>query len=75
MDLFFQLCETKSFLIPLLVAASPQCNPAEQSVSENALKGHTYKTKRVQDLYECLVFCNNEDVCQSYNYVITHWQN
>ena len=40
-------------------------------MSEKALKGHTYKTKRVQDLYECLVFCNNEVACQSYIYVIT----
>ena len=60
-----------SSLIPLLMAAGPQCNPAEQSVSGKALKGHTYKSKRVQDPYECLVFCNNEVACQSYNYVIT----
>ena len=53
------------------MAAGPQCNTAEQSVSGKALKGHTYKTKRVQDPYECLVFCNNEVACQSYNYVIT----
>ena len=52
------------------MAAGPQCNPAEQSVSGKALKGHTYKSKRVQDPYECLVFCNNEVACQSY-YVIT----
>ena len=37
-----------SSLIPLLMAAGPQCNTAEQSVSGKALKGHTYKTKRVQ---------------------------
>ena len=60
-----------SSLIPLLMAVGPQCNTAEQSVSGKALKGHTYKTKRVQDPYECLVFCNNEVACQSYNYVIT----
>ena len=40
-------------------------------MSEKVLKGRTYKTKRVQDLYECLVFCNNEAACQSYIYVIT----
>ena len=60
-----------SSLIPLLMAAGPQCNTAEKSVSGKALKGHTYKTKRVQDPYECLVPCNNEVACQSYNYVIT----
>ena len=35
------------------------------------LKGHTCKTKRVQDPYECLVFCNNEVACEGYNYVTT----
>ena len=45
-----------SSLIPLLMAAGPQCNTAEQSTSGKALKGHSYKTKRVQDPYECLVF-------------------
>ena len=60
-----------SSLIPMLMAAGHQCNPAEQSVSGKALKGHTYKSKRVQDPYECLAFCNNEVACQSYNYVIT----
>ena len=47
----------------------PQCDPAEQSVSGKALRGHTYKTRRVQDPYECLVFCDSELTCQSYNYV------
>ncbi|RMX60017.1 hypothetical protein pdam_00019304, partial [Pocillopora damicornis] len=49
----------------------PQCDPAEQSVSGKALRGHTYKTRRVQDPYECLVFCDSELTCQSYNYTNT----
>ena len=56
-------------LIPLVVGSGPQCKPSEQSVSRKALKGHTFKTKRVQDPYECLVFCDSELTCQSYNYV------
>ena len=60
-----------SSLIPLLMAAGPQRNPAEQSVGGKVLKGHTCKTKRVQDPYECLVFCNNQVACESYNYVTT----
>ena len=40
-------------------------------MSRKALKGHTYKTKGVQDPYECLVFCNNEVACQSYKNVRT----
>ena len=58
-------------LIPLVVASGPQCKPTEQSVSGKALKGHTFKTKRVQDPYECLMFCDSELTCQSYNYVKT----
>ena len=58
-------------LIPLAVASGPQCKPTEQSVSGKALKGHTFKTKRVQDPYECLIFCDSELACQSYNYVKT----
>ena len=53
------------------MAAGPQRNPAEQSVGGKVLKGHTCKTKRVQDPYECLVFCNNEVACESCNYVTT----
>ena len=53
------------------MATGPQRNPAEQSVGGKVLKGHTCKTKRVQDPYECLVFCNNEVACESYNYVTT----
>lgn len=49
----------------------PQRSLAEQSVGGKVLKGHTCKTKRVQDTYECLVFCNNEVACESYNYVTT----
>ena len=38
-------------------------------MSGKALKGHTFKTKRVQDPNECLLFCASEPACQSYNYV------
>ena len=60
-----------SSLIPLLMAAGPQRNPAEQSVGGKVLKGHTCKTKRVQDPHECLVFCDNEVACETYYYVTT----
>ena len=56
-------------LIPLRVATSQQCEPAEQSESGKALKGHVFKSKRVQNPYECLMFCSSEFTCQSYNYV------
>lgn len=58
-------------LIPLVMATGPLCNLAEQSVSGKALKGHTYKSKRVQNPYECWVFCDSEVTCKSYNYVKT----
>ena len=58
-------------LLPLRKAASSRCETVEQSESGKALKGHIFKKKRVQDPYECLVFCNSELTCQSYNYVKT----
>ena len=53
-----------SSLIPLRMAISLQCEPAEQSESGKALKGHIFKSKRVQDPYECLMFCYSELTCQ-----------
>ena len=58
-------------LIPLHVATSQQCEPSQQSESGKALKGHIFKSKKVQDPYQCLIFCYSEFTCQSYNYVIT----
>ena len=53
------------------MAISLQCEPAEQSEDGKALKGHISKSKRVQDPYECLMFCYSELTSQSYNYVKT----
>ena len=58
-------------LIPLRMATSQQCEPAEQSESGKALKGHILKSKRVQDPYECLMFCYSEFTSHSYNYIMT----
>ena len=58
-------------LIPLCMATSQQREPAEQSESGKALTGHIFKSKRVQDSHECLMFCYSELTCQSYNYVMT----
>ena len=60
-------------LIPLCMATSQQREPAEQSESGKALKGHIFKSKRVQDPHECLMFCYSELTCQSYNYVMTFY--
>ena len=60
-----------SSLIPLRMVISLQCEPTEQSEGGKALKGHISKSKRVQDPYECLMFCYSELTCQSYNYVKT----
>ena len=53
------------------MSTTPQCGPAKQSESGKDLRGHVFKTKRVQDPYECLVFCHSELTCQSFNYVTT----
>ena len=46
-----------SSLLPLRMAISLQCEPAEQSEGGKALKDHISKSKRVQDPYERLMFC------------------
>ena len=53
------------------MATSQQREPAEQSESGKTLKGHIFKSKRVQDPHECLMFCYSELTCQSYIYVMT----
>ena len=53
------------------MATSQQCEPSQQSESGKALKGHIFKSKKVKDPYQCLIFCYSEFTCQSYNYVIT----
>ena len=58
-------------LISLRMATSQQCEPAEHSESGKALKGHILKSKRVQDPYECLMFCYIEFTSHSYNYIMT----
>ena len=39
-------------LIPLHVATSQQCEPSQQSESGKALKGHIFKSKKIQDPYK-----------------------
>ena len=45
-----------------------QC-PAQETISNHALKGYTFKTIKVSSLFECLYHCHYEDRCQSYNYL------
>ena len=49
--------------------AADQC-PAQQPIDGKALKGFTFKTAVSSSEFECLVDCHEEDICQSYNYVI-----
>ena len=62
----------------LFLASSYKCQgktadqcPAEQPIYGRALKGYTFKSLVASSSLECLVDCNYEDRCQSYNYVIT----
>ena len=45
-----------------------QC-PAQETISNHALKGYTFKTIKVSSPFECLYHCHYEDRCQSYNYL------
>ena len=59
-----------SSLVPLLMAAGPQCKPAEQSVSGKALKGHTYKSKRCKTCTNVWCFATTKSHVRT---TITSW--
>ena len=65
------------FIISLLglvhkAVTAEQCNgPRQLPISGKMLKGHIYDKRPTRSGYaECLHVCRNEDVCQSFNFVI-----
>ena len=50
-----------------------QCQPsAEYSIRGMFLRGHTFKTYKIEWHESCFSRCTEEVTCQSYNYVIDH---
>ena len=55
--------------IGLLETAST-CQTAEYSIGGMFLRGHTFKTSKVELPKHCYLKCVEEAICQSYNFVI-----
>ena len=50
--------------------AAGQCQTAEYSIRGMFLKGHTFKSSKVRWPVGCYLMCEEEVMCQSYNFVI-----
>ena len=63
---------TVAFLMSRVGAfrAVVQCQTAENSIGGMFLRSHTFKTSKVGWLAGCYLICEEEVICQSYNYVI-----
>ena len=53
-----------------LFQAAGQCRAGENSVNGMFLKGHTFKTVQAGSPAICMMRCEEEVRCQSYNFVI-----
>ena len=58
--------------IDVFKAASQCQNAAEYSIGGMFLRGHTFKTSKVELPEHCYLMCEEEVTCQSYNFVIGH---
>ena len=63
-----------AFLISLtgLFEAALQCQTAEYSIGGMSLRGHTFKTCKIEWNESCYFRCAEDVRCQSYNFVIGH---
>ena len=50
--------------------AGQQCKAVESSARGNALKNHTFKSVAVGHPVECPAICQQDPICQSYNFFI-----
>ena len=55
-----------------LFEAALQCKTAEYSIGGMFLRGHTFKTCKIEWNESCYFRCAEEVACQSYNFVIGH---
>ena len=50
--------------------ATGQCHFRPASIYDKALKGHSFETFKADRPTDCVIKCENEPRCQSYNFVI-----
>ncbi|XP_074607190.1 uncharacterized protein LOC141860103 [Acropora palmata] len=52
--------------------AGEQCKVYQVAIHDKALRGHTYKTAKVGELFSCYVRCERDPACKSCNFKHTH---
>ncbi|XP_044182458.1 uncharacterized protein LOC114967149 [Acropora millepora] len=52
--------------------AGEQCKVYQVPIPDKALRGHTYKTAKVGELFRCYVHCERDPACKSCNFKHTH---
>ncbi|XP_044176798.1 sushi, von Willebrand factor type A, EGF and pentraxin domain-containing protein 1-like [Acropora millepora] len=63
------------YLISLVnteVTAGEQCKVYQVPIHDKALRGHTYQTAKVGELFRCYVRCERDPACKSCNFKHTH---
>ncbi|XP_074631076.1 uncharacterized protein LOC141889631 isoform X2 [Acropora palmata] len=52
--------------------AGEQCKVYQVPIHDKALRGHTYQTAKVRELFRCYVRCERDPACKSCNFKHTH---
>ncbi|XP_067056243.1 uncharacterized protein [Acropora muricata] len=52
--------------------AGEQCKVHQVPIQDKALRGHTYQTAKVGELFRCYVRCERDPACKSCNFKHTH---
>ena len=52
--------------------AGEQCKVYQVPIHDKALRGHTYQTAKVGELFRCYVRCERDPACKSCNFKHTH---
>ena len=52
--------------------AGEQCKVYQVPIHDKALRGHTYKTAKVGELFRCYVRCERDPACKSCNFKHRH---
>ena len=58
-------------LCEVLCGVREQCTESKYSIQQMMLRQHTFKILKTSNSFEWLVACEDDDICQSFNYVTT----
>ena len=58
-------------LCEMLCGVRGQCTESKYSIQQMMLRQHIFKTLKTSNSFECLLACEHDIICQSFNYVTT----